>query len=151
MTNERLTYTYSDGIVHIKFHETILDRMHEAFDKLAEYEDLQERGQMIILPCPEGIECFKVGNNTSACATCTWFNDHVEMDTACESPHDLIMNPEMSDVPLCNGHFYEVQSFTPDVTWIVSNMPLLGDTWFLTREEAIQKLEEMNKEIGRDF
>ncbi len=105
---ERLTNRFSDGTAFIP--ENIKQRfgVQSVYDRLAEYEDLEEQGFLLRLPC-------KVRDRF-------W-----ELNTANKVPH---IYPRMAH----------------SLQHCVYVLERLGETTFLTKEEAEQKFKEIKGE-----
>ena len=100
--------------------------LEDALNKLAEYKDLEEQGLLLRLPVKVGDTVYKISRNKvkecevvfvgiSAVEKCSYFN--------------LVEN-------YADGTFYRSYS-------VVFNV--IGKTVFLTREEAEQKLKELEE------
>ncbi|MBQ7756454.1 MAG: hypothetical protein IJ031_03120 [Oscillospiraceae bacterium] len=125
---ERLTKRNSDGSVGInncRYYN--YDDFQKMAKKLADYEDAEEQGRIIVLPCKVGDKVYIISRNKvkeceamfvglSADEKCSYFN-FVETYT--------------------DGVFYKSHSMVFDV---------IGKTVFLTREEAEQALKGGAKE-----
>lgn len=85
--------------------------IRECVEKLEKYEDAEEDGQLIVLPCPVGTKIYEV----------------VKLDT-----HNGIGEFQKSEIRI------EEQEFT--LEW-ASRIPDFGKTIFLTREEAELKMK----------
>lgn len=142
---ERLTERYipndeKKGITGIKVFESenkiplvkVLsgEYLYPAIEKLAEYEDLEEQGLLVRLPC-------KVGDTV-------WDNDFgypepYEIKAFSYGYCDSYVEPDIEDEII----FYYENS----IGSVTGAFPMseLGKTVFLTREEAKKKLEEMKK------
>nr|DAZ40590.1 MAG TPA: hypothetical protein [Caudoviricetes sp.] len=98
--------------------------------KLAVYEDLEEQGLLVRLPC-------KVGDMV-------WDNDFgypesYEIKAFSYGYCDSYVEPDIEDEII---FYYE--NYTGSITGAFP-MSEIGKTVFLTREEAVKKLEEMKK------
>ena len=91
----------------------------DVIDKLAEYEDLEEQGRLVILPCKVGDTLYRLVPNL--------YRKYVEIKIA-----QYVINK--------NGIY-----FTTDkgVSWSADK---IGKTVFLTKSEAEQKLKEMESD-----
>ena len=58
----RLTEKYSDGTSFIPNYVLVTKGMQSAIDKLAEYEDAEEKGLLLKLPCKVGNIVYKIIN-----------------------------------------------------------------------------------------
>ena len=104
----------------------------QAFDKLAEYEDLEEQGLLLRLPCKVGDDIYVIPSEVNyrlnksfgvkgLNAVCRQVVDHIEF----------------------NSYGYLVST---NEGMTVHRQEAFGETWFLTMEEAEQKLKEMESE-----
>ena len=127
---ERLTRRNNKGIVGIKGYNGLLTSycyecteeledgiwlLEDAFKKLAEYEDLEEQGLLLKLPCKVGDTIYRCGDPIKKAYE--WDIEHIDIF------YDEIVFIDDSD-----------NSFTVDD---------IGKTVFLTREEAEKKLKEL--------
>ena len=92
--------------------------IHEAIQKLAEYEDLEEQGLLLRLPCKVGDTIYRCGDPIKK--VYEWDIEHIEIF------YDEIVFIDDSD-----------NSFT---------VGDIGKTVFLTREEAEAKMKELEGE-----
>lgn len=124
-----------------------------ACEKLGEYEDLEEQGLLLRLPCGIGTIVYEVENNADACSECSNFEKGYYCDDCCgnKNVHDedgdiYVPNPQYADKPLCQKHFYEVNEYTmSNVDEIFNMRRAFGKTVFLTKEEAEAKLKELRR------
>lgn len=122
-----------------------------ACEKLGKYEDLEEHGLLLRLPCGIGTIVYKVENNADACSECSDFEKGYCCDDCCgnKNVHDedgdiYVPNPQYADKPLCQKHFYEVNEYTmSNVDEIFNMRRAFGKTLFLNKEEAEAKLKEL--------
>lgn len=139
---ERLTKRIENSVVYSEFNSNNSDGCYEMMDnclhKLADYEDAEEQGLLLRLPCKVGDRTYQVVTkyekiNKGGCTCCT---------TACGSN--------------CNCDYFtedeECMNFTAkDNYQIISRGFKLEDfenfdkTIFLTKEEAEQTLAKMKK------
>lgn len=104
--------------------------IQQVFKKLADYEDLEEQGLLVKLPC-------KVGDIIWEVCLCDDGNYRIfQMIVKSISKYGTLRQVE-KDVTI--WHIYAES----DYTYVYKNFIDLGKTWFLTREEAEKKLEEM--------
>lgn len=101
-------------------------------DKLAHYEDLEEQGRLIELPCAVGDTVYLISSQYSECSKYQErFNDYncQGCENECDSHKEYFI------------HVNENMS----AEWIVRAMRLnrFGEDVFLTKEEAEAKLKEM--------
>ena len=118
---ERLTYRGSermteDGLIRPSYSDYPTRRIIE---RLAEYEDLEEQGLLLRLPC-------KVGDTVYS------------FDRFCGGSLDCPSRP-CKECPDYQFEIYEGKFALKDI-------PEFGKTIFLTKEEAEQKLNEMESD-----
>ena len=102
---------------------------------------------VIVLPCKVGDTVYRIENNTDACRNeCPHFSSFYGMDEMCDKDNDIVMNPWVSDKPICDKQFYEIIEYCPDIDWIFNYRKQFGKTVFLTKEEAEKALTERTKE-----
>ena len=150
---ERLTERFSDGTPFIPNRVLQLTNgMQSVISKLAEYEDAEEQGLLIKLPCAEGTTVYIIDNNTDACADCRYFESGYCCEDYCgnknvkdEDGHSYPSYPQYSDNPLCEKHFLEVAERKSELDWIYRNRKIFGKSVFLTKEEAEQALKQMGE------
>lgn len=124
---------------------------YELYQKLGRYEDAEEQGLLLWLPCVAGTTVYEVRNNTDACDKCNSFekayhycDDYCTNDNVCNEYGNFISNPQFADKPLCQKHFLEITQYRMyDITSIFNQRKFFGERIFLTREEAEAKLKEM--------
>lgn len=118
---ERFTEKFKDGRNIIR--KGVTDVFHNGFgrffdgdavDKLAEYEDLEEQGKLLKLPCA-------VGDTVYSFSFYRVLTMHVESFITYKDHVDAVL---VSDTP-------ENQFLKADI-----DIKELGNRWFLTREEA---------------
>ena len=112
---ERLTCRYTNGEVHatrIGYYDII--------DKLAEYEDAEEQGLLLRLPCKVGDTLYQVNGE---------IGEHIV--------NAISIHP--SKVIICTENYKTGIGFSFDANRI-------GKRYFLTKEEAEKKLAEMKGE-----
>ena len=99
-------------------------------NRLAEYEDLEEQGLLLRLPCKVGSKVYLIRSRYTECSKYkeTWNDCYgCENEDKCDSHEEyyIHINHSVSD------------------EWIVRYMNDFGKTVFLTKAEAEQKLNEM--------
>lgn len=107
-----------------KEQECFFDSVEESFDcferkiydKLKEYEDLEEQGLLVRLPC-------KIGDKV-----------HIIIDDIIPQPHFYIEEYEVQDLSVCEIKFAD--------DWIKYS----EQEMFFSREQAEQRLKEMERE-----
>ena len=125
---ERLTERDSYGDVYVKQHDYVT-----ASEKLAEYEDLEEQGLLLRLPCKVGDTVYCIYERYTKCSE----YGQVLEEYSCQGCECLE----------CDSHkeLYVQSQKVYSLDWIVSNLKRFGKTVFLTQAEAEQKLKEMSK------
>ena len=143
---ERLTIRDNNGEAHMICKQMCGDYGHQcdgqidvdmcqryvAFDKLAEYEDLEEQGLLLKLPC-------KVGDTV-------WDNDYGKPCPYTVTGFSFGTGECYIDEPVSLKevvYYYSNYSGSITGSFAVSE---IGKTVFLTKEEAEQKLKEMESD-----
>ena len=100
------------------------------YKKLAAYEDAEEQGLLLKLPCKPKSEVFLICSRYTRCS----FEDVPFEESSCIGCEND-----------CDSHkeIYIHRNSSVDVKWIVRNLNKFGKTVFLTKEEAEVKLAEM--------
>lgn len=102
----------------------------QIYDRLAEYEDMEEQGLLVWLPCKVGDSFFIIRK---------YCDEHGELPYATEHwGSDCLGCSEA-----CNGEFRIKEGRFNDVAQIVTFAKSIGKTIFLTEEEAEKALEEV--------
>lgn len=137
---ERLTERYKDPIANTvlikecgdKLCKNICDDieydcskcgLEKALEKLADYEDLEEQGLLVRLPCKVGDIMFRINKGAK--------NPVIELTVT-----QIDITTRSYNLEVIDRDCGELMCFKSDI----------GRTIFLTREEAEKKLEEMKKE-----
>lgn len=126
---------------------------------LKQYRELEEQGRLVKLPCKIGDDIYEIEVNTDACYECKYFEQSFRSE-----PDDYCTNPEVSTrdgkkyptgpawhygYPLCEKQFYKIIRYRmDDIGMIYRRMDKIGETAFLTREEAEAKMKEMEMTIN---
>ena len=105
----------------------------EAVDKLTEYENAEEQGLLLRLPCKVGDTIFEINYKSLKEYKVTGFS------------YGRLMGQDEEDVMSENEILIHICSQNKDITgcFVASK---IGEDIFLTREEAEQKLKELQKE-----
>ena len=122
-----------------------------AIAKLAAYEQAEDQGLLLRLPCKVGTIIYKIENNTDACCKCNDFKISYCNNDLCgnKNGHDeggvfYVLNPQYADKPLCKKQFYEIKEYEiktiDEIFWRRNDF---FKTVFFTRKEAEAKLKEM--------
>lgn len=109
------------------------DDIRAVLKKLATYEDLEEQGLLVRLPCKVGTVVYRI-------ESCGWTKSSICGESFSE-------DCEYCEEKKCDSHrkyeIYSQEMISQD--WIFGNRNGFGRTIFFTREEAEKKLEEMKK------
>lgn len=134
---ERLTERVYDGLIIIK-QDSGDEGNYKAADKLATYEDLEEQGLLVRLPCKVGDDVYIIPSPTVY--RLNIINGYEKLNKICHQ--------HVGTIVITAGHWYATSREEYGVyNEKVLNDIAFGTTWFLTREEAEKKLEEMKNEI----
>lgn len=105
-------------------------------EKLADYEDLEEQGLLVRLPVKIGDDIYKIPSKT---------NYDLNVLNGYKANNRVYHQKAYSIVFSQSGWFVQCDKdsiYAPNVICVDVEY---GKTWFLTREEAEKKLEEMKK------
>lgn len=133
---ERLTERYDitpdgESDIWVKQHDYI-----SAARKLCDYEDLEEQGLLVRLPCKVGDDVYIIPSPTVY--RLNIINGYKKLNKICHQ--------HVGTIVITAGHWYATSREEYGVyNEKVLNDIAFGTTWFLTREEAAKKLEEMKK------
>lgn len=133
---ERLTYRGSermteDGLITPSYSDYPIRRIIE---RLAEYEDLEEQGLLLRLPCKVGDTVYCIYERYTKCSE----NEQEFDEYSCQGCECLE----------CDSYkeLYVQSQKAYSLDCIVSNLKRFGKTVFLTQAEAEQKLKETEGE-----
>ena len=100
-------------------------------ERLAEYEDLEEQGLQLRLPCKVGDTVYCIYERYTKCSE----NEQAFDEYSCQGCECLE----------CDSHkeLYVQSQKAYSIDWIVSNLKRFGKTVFLTQAEAEAKLKEL--------
>lgn len=142
---ERLTKRYVGGMAYVPIDD--VNRLNEEcvglpITKLAEYEDAEEQGLLIRFPCKVGDTVYRIcpkcsDRHNGSCTGCAWEN-------SAGANWCLVYGQAGDKAMKCQIVPYKVSW-----AYIPSLMEDIGKTVFLTRKEAEEKLEELQKEGER--
>lgn len=130
---ERLTQRYDvtpdgESDVWVKQHDYV-----SAARKLCDYEDLEEQGLLVRLPCKIGDDVYIIPS-PPVCEL-NILNGYENLNRVYHQHIELIT--------FAGSHWYATSR--EEYKEKVLNDTTFGTTWFLTREEAEKKLEEVAK------
>ena len=109
----------------------------EVCDKLADYENLEEQGRLIKLPCKIGDDVWFVPSHTNY--KLNILNHHTEENKIC---HQKVARITFSR----NGWYLECDKDLEYATDHILTDKMYKETWFLTKSEAESRLEELRGE-----
>lgn len=118
--------------VWVKEHDYI-----SAAEKLADYEDAEEQGLLLRLPCKVGDTVYCMFSRYNKCTHNNKEFDEYDCQGCQQDECDSKIEKYIQDM----------RAYSLD--WIVTNLKNFGKTVFLTREEAEAKLKEMEEKDGR--
>ena len=120
---KRLTHRYMDGTAWVSLNLVSKMGEHECvglpITKLATYEDAEEQGLLLRLPCKVGDNIYIIKPYGIEEASITGISEADDIDCFC---FEIYIDPDCHEI-------IALEEF--------------NDTWFLTREEAEAKLKEM--------
>lgn len=133
---ERLTVNCVDKVydtfdpVDVVDNEYSKANYNRILTKLGDYEDLEEQGRLIKLPCKVGDAVYCIFNRYTKCKFSNKEFDEYSC-RACEYECDSEKENYVQDM----------RAYSLD--WIVTNLKNFGKTVFLTKSEAEAKLKEL--------
>ena len=150
---ERLTERYKDPIANTvlikecgdKICKNICDdieydcskcELEKALEKLATYEDLEEQGLLVRLPVKIGDDIYKIPSKA---------NYDLNVLNGYKANNRVYHQKAYSIVFSQSGWFVQCDKDSIHAPNVICVDVEYGKTWFLTREEAEKKLEEMKK------
>lgn len=102
----------------------------EIYEKLAAYEDAEEQGRLIKLPCKVGDIVYCIFNRYTKC---THSNEEFDEYNCQGCEYECDSKKE--------NYVQDVRAYSLD--WIVTNLNNFGKTVFITKSEAAAKLKEL--------
>lgn len=87
--------------------------------KLADYEDLEEQGRLIVLPCKEGTTIYQT------CYKCICTMGHAHLHNTCNSPIECRK---------CSA--VKIERWIRETTFSLSMLDRIGVDFFINREDA---------------
>lgn len=127
---KRLTHRYMDGTAWVSLN--LVSKMGEyecvglPITKLATYEDVEEQGLILRLPCKVGDNIYIIKPYGIEEASITGISEADDIDCFC---FKIYIDPDCHEI-------IALEEF--------------NDTWFLTKEEAEAKLKEMESSYDRE-
>lgn len=132
---ERLTERVYDGLIIMKQNSGD-EENYKAADKLATYEDLEEQGLLMRLPVKIGDDIYKIPSKA---------NYDLNVLNGYKANNRVYHQKAYSIVFSQSGWFVQCDKDSIHAPNVICVDVEYGKTWFLTREEAEKKLEEMRK------
>ena len=99
----------------------------EAIDKLAEYENAEDEGRLVVLPCNVGDTVYLIDD-----IDCVFERESIVTEIEIDKDGVTIMIQD--EIPICSSGY---------------NLSDFGEIVFLTREEAEKALKEIKKEENK--
>ena len=110
--------------------------IQKAFDKLAEYEDLEEQGLLLKLPCKIGDTVYQIPSKANY--DLNVLHGYYE--------HNRVYHQKVSKIVLDGEYWYlECDKDREYGTGRICLDRFFGETWFLTKEEAEQALKRLER------
>lgn len=109
------------------------EKEYDAMNALADYEDLEEQGLLVRLPCKAGDDVYIIPSPPIY---------GLNIFYGCENVN-RVYHQHIESITFAGSHWYATGR--NEYKEKVLNDTAFGTTWFLTREEAENKLEEMKK------
>ena len=132
--NDKLIFVKQDNIEYIPVYWD--EDNFKAFKKLAEYEDLEEQGLLVRLPVKIGDDIYKIPSKA---------NYDLNVLNGYKTNNRVYHQKVYSIVFSQRGWFVQCDKDSIHAPNVICVDVEYGKTWFLTREEAEKKLEEMKK------
>lgn len=113
------------------------EEIDAVYRKLKDYEDAEEQGLLLRLPCKVGDTVYCMFSRYNKCTHNNKEFDEYDCQGCQQDECDSKIEKYIQDM----------RAYSLD--WIVTNLKNFGKTVFLTREEAEAKLKEMEEKDGR--
>ncbi len=136
---ERLTHIGTHGKVWIFDNDKTRknERQQTAYKKLKEYEDLEEQGLLVRLPCKVGDDVYIIPS--PSVYGLNILNGYENLNR--------VYHQHIGSIIFTDSHWYATSREEYKVySEKILNDIAFGTTWFLTHEEAEKKLEEIKNE-----
>nr|DAH39238.1 MAG TPA: hypothetical protein [Caudoviricetes sp.] len=133
---ERLTVKWADKVydtfdpVDVVDNEYSKANYNKILTKLGDYEDLEEQGRLIKLPCKVGDTVYCIFTRYTRC---TFGNEEFDEYSCQGCEYECDSKKE--------NYVQDMKAYSLD--WIVTNLKNIGKTAFLTKSEAEAKLKEL--------
>lgn len=113
----------------------------DCFTRLAEYEDLDESGRLVTLPCAPYSMIYRICPLSPHLELGDKFNGKIIRDNCERCPYEDCNCSSIGYQKGANNVIQEIQS--GDEVWILCRRDYFGKHYFLTREEAEETLAEL--------
>lgn len=130
----KLTNRFSDGEAFIPMHVLATDGLQAIADKLADYEDLEEQGLLLRLPCKIGDTVYVIPSKSNY--ELNVLHKHFECNR--------VYAQKVHSIEIYNSGRYGY-TLTTCEGWNRVISDHYGETWFLTQAEAEQALKQMGE------
>lgn len=133
---ERLTVKWADKVydtfdpVDVVDNEYSKANYNKILTKLGDYEDLEEQGRLIKLPCKVGDTVYCIFTRYTRC---TFGNEEFDEYSCQGCEYECDSKKE--------NYVQDMKAYSLD--WIVTNLKNIGKTAFLTKSETEAKLKEL--------
>ena len=118
----------------------IIDSTIKAIEKLATYEDAEEQGLLLRLPCGIGSDVYTIPSKVN-----------YELNILSLHPeNNKVYHQKVALITFTKkGWYMECDKDREYATYRILPDKMYKETWFLSQEEAEAKLKEMEKKDGR--
>lgn len=107
---------------------------YNVLQKLTEYEDLEEQGKLLKLPCAVGDTVYRIEYRYTKCSK---YGE--EFDE---------YNCQGCELEECDSHKeYYIEEANPSISWIIDHMDWIGKTVFFTQEQAESTLQALKEKV----
>ena len=106
-------------------------------------DSFKDKSKFIELPCSVGDIVYKIHYIRKACNDCNSYSDFYGTDPICDENKILFPNINDNKKNICHKHHLKISEYKADLIWIIWQLDQFGKSVFLTREEAVKKLEEL--------
>lgn len=134
---DRITGRNENGELLVNGKVVYAGELYEVASALEEYEDMEEQGKMLILPCKPGDKIYEIGRRLSTCK----YGERWGLNCEYGCPYD-----NYSEKCDCKLEYYIKPQFINSFVDVVCIMGSVGKTVFLTEQEAEKALEGMKNE-----
>ena len=119
--------------------DAICCQLGELVDTLVEYEDAEEQGMLLRLPCKVGDKFYRVIRFCSMCG-------REDKDTFSPTRSDCEKWCDFNHINPCDKEYRITEDTFPSLLSIIHHTEDIGVSYFLTKAEAEKALKEMDAE-----